>query len=245
MRHAALALSALWLAPALARAVDGVIEINHEKAIAGDPSSLDPPDYPILLRAPGSYQLTSDLAVPAGKDGIIVQAPGVTIDLHGFGVRGSEGCDPGACSPSLSGSGVLGLDIFGGGTPTVRNGRVSGFGASCIDLGGGRVEDVEVSSCGEHGIHMRAGAGIPGMVFGCHVSNTAASSIVLEAGGLYRDNVMRDAGLKSASPTIVGGTATGGNLCDDGRCSSAPTQRTVHRRSPPVIRASTWRRAGS
>jgi len=216
---------ALCLLPASVLASDGVIELNHATALAGDPAVFDPAGYPILIRAPGSYRLTSDLAVPAGTDGIMVQASQVQIDLNGFTVRGAEACFPGSCQPSLAGSGIIGMPAFGGDAPTVRNGGVSNFGASCIDLAGGRIEDVRIVSCGEHGVHMRNLSSNPGTVLGSYISDTARSSIVFEAGGLYRDNQALRAGLASPSPTIIGGTATGGNLCDDGACSRRGVRR--------------------
>jgi hypothetical protein len=179
MRVNGLVLGALLAVPTALQAGDGVIELNDAMALAGDLAAFDPPRYPILIRTPGSYRLTSTLSVPLGTTGIIIQAPQVDIDLNGFTLRGSEDCFPGSCRPSLAGSGILGMPIFGGGVATVRNGGVSNFGASCIDLTGGRVEDVRVSSCGEHGIHMRnLGGNDPAMIFRCAISDTANSSIV-------------------------------------------------------------------
>lgn len=77
-----LAAIALCLLPASAFATDGVIELNHAKALAGDPT-LFPPDaagYPIEIRNPGSYRLTSDLAVTPGANGILLMAANVHID---------------------------------------------------------------------------------------------------------------------------------------------------------------------
>jgi hypothetical protein len=63
------------------------------------------------------------------------------------------------------------------------------------------------------------------MVFRSSISDTGKASIVFEAGGLYRENVAVRAGLSKTGPTIVGGTATGGNLCDDGSCSRRGARR--------------------
>jgi hypothetical protein len=224
-----------WLAIALAfmpgslRAGDGVIELNHAKALAGDASVLPPDEagYPIEIRSPGSYRLTGDLIVPQGAHGILLMADLVHLDLNGFSVRGSEFCLPGFCQPANSTGGII-HDFGGGGfAVTVRNGVVSNFGGTCIQLrDGGRVEGVRVFSCGGHGIHLRSpGQGDPATAFGNYVSNTGESSLVFEGGGLFRDNVLLRSGLYFSNPTIVGGTATGGNFCDDGRCSRRGTRR--------------------
>lgn len=220
----------ICLVPASLLAQGGVIELNHAKALAGD-SSLIPPDdpgYPIEIRAPGSYRLTSDMQVPQGANGVVVAADLVNLDLNGFAIRGTELCFPGGCQPATTTSGIIHDSGGGGGFVTVRNGDVSNFGGSCIRLrDGGRVENVRILACGEHGIHLRAVffPSFPGTAFGNYITNTGNSSLVLEAGGVFRDNVMQNAGLNGAGPTIVGGTATGGNLCDDGRCSKRGWRR--------------------
>ena len=58
----ALTLASLGLAfcaPALA--VDGVIEINQARALAGGVTSGDTPGFPVIIDTAGSYTLTSDL----------------------------------------------------------------------------------------------------------------------------------------------------------------------------------------
>src|SRR5581483_7661707 len=44
-----------------ARAVDGVIEINHARALAGGVTASDLPGYPITIDQSGSYRLTGNL----------------------------------------------------------------------------------------------------------------------------------------------------------------------------------------
>ena len=61
-----LALTAVFLSTAGApvHAVDGLIEINHAKALAGGVSPGDLGGYPVTIDAPGSYILTGDLNAP-------------------------------------------------------------------------------------------------------------------------------------------------------------------------------------
>ena len=52
--------------PALA--VDGVIEINQARAMAGGITAGDNPGFPVNLTESGSYRLTSDLTVAPSFD---------------------------------------------------------------------------------------------------------------------------------------------------------------------------------
>ena len=46
-----------------AAAVDGVIEINQAKALAGGVTTTDAAGFPVTLDASGSYRLTGDLTL--------------------------------------------------------------------------------------------------------------------------------------------------------------------------------------
>jgi parallel beta-helix repeat protein len=110
---AVLAAAAMLLGlAAAAGAVDGTIEINQAKVLAAG-------GFPFVIASSGSYRLTSNLTVPAGKIGIQVTAgppAGVTIDLNGFSIIG-----PGASS------GPDGISDGPITTMTVENGSVTGF----------------------------------------------------------------------------------------------------------------------
>ena len=74
-----------------ARAVDGVIEINQSRALAGGVTAGDGPGYPIFLNTPGSYRLTSDLFASLNNTGIQMAADNITLDLNGFTLYGGGG----------------------------------------------------------------------------------------------------------------------------------------------------------
>ena len=80
------------LALALARpalAVDGVIEINQTRAVAGGVTAGDTAGFPVTISASGSYRLTSDLQVGTSANfGITIGAADVTLDLNGFNIVG-------------------------------------------------------------------------------------------------------------------------------------------------------------
>jgi len=129
-----------WIAvgaviPALA--VDGVIEINQPKALAGSITAGDNPGFPVFITQPGSYRLTSDLDPPDDVDGINIMSPNVTLDLNGF---------------SIFGGGEMGSSdgiVFSDANIEIRNGTVRGFlhhgifGAS-VNSRNTRVIDVRV-----------------------------------------------------------------------------------------------------
>jgi hypothetical protein len=85
---ALLAVAALTATPAFAI---GETEITHGKALAGNVTAGDTAGYPVTLSRGGAYELGSDLLVTDGNMGILVTAPGVTIDLNGFTLHGRTG----------------------------------------------------------------------------------------------------------------------------------------------------------
>ena len=135
--------------------------------------------FPYKITKSGSYKLTSNLVVPAGKDGIDVMAPDVTIDLNGFGIIGQVECtddSPAVCPAASSGIGIASV----GATPETRfpdvkvlNGFVRGMGAQGIFLtgDGSLVEKVSVRS--------NAGAGmiVAGMVLNSSAIGNGSNGI--------------------------------------------------------------------
>jgi parallel beta-helix repeat protein len=101
------------------------------------------PGNEIIITTPGSYYLSSDLAV--GKaDGIRVDASDVTIDLQGFRIHRTT-------SPGTG----HGVRIVGAHDAAIRNGSIRGFAygiRAAQDSNGCRVEKVAVSSCSFAGI---------------------------------------------------------------------------------------------
>jgi hypothetical protein len=87
------------------------------------------------ITQPGSYYLTGELVVPAGRSGIVVESSGVTIDLNGFRITGQGG--------SVDG-------IFAGGATvanlTIRDGSITLMGDDGIDAAVTRVRIENVSS---------------------------------------------------------------------------------------------------
>ncbi len=113
-------------------------------------------DSVFRISQPGSYYLTGDVNVPAGKRGIEIDADGVTIDLSGFTVSGVQGSLHGVCFSSSPRRRVV-----------LRDGHVTGMGGNGVDLAGSGgdgsqawdlvLENVTVTGSGSTGIRMLAG----------------------------------------------------------------------------------------
>lgn len=133
MRRLALSLFlALLLSTPLA-AVDGVIEINQAKALAGGVTPGDTPGFPVIIDQPGSYRLTGDLTVDEVElDAINVRAENVTLDLNGFSILGPLSCTYSEstlnCTPEASGnSNGDGIKVQQGNLAVI-NGTIRGMG---------------------------------------------------------------------------------------------------------------------
>ena len=82
-----LALS-LWLAPRV-EAVDGVVLIDQNRALAGNVTPGDFPGFPVTISRPGSYRLSGNLEVTDPDiTAIEITADHVTLDLNGFSIQG-------------------------------------------------------------------------------------------------------------------------------------------------------------
>jgi hypothetical protein len=160
-----------WLAPVLLcaglssnmYAVDGVVLIDQNRALAGNVTPGDTPGFPVTISVAGSYRLAGNLTVPdTNTTAILVTADNVTIDLNGFSIVGPTVCVGAplgpvtSCSPTGTGAGVDG-GLHS--SITVVNGSVRGMGQAGIILrgNGGSVEKVHADSNGSLGIGVTNG----------------------------------------------------------------------------------------
>jgi parallel beta-helix repeat protein len=168
-------------APACALAQNGVVQIN-QSAISVSGLNRSAGGFPYTILQSGSYQLTSNLTVPANANGIVISASNVTLDLNGFSITNNT------CSNNCNSSAVtdVGVQQFG---VTIRNGNIFGFGNG-INLNattGTLVEKVRVQSAANIGMQVSdsftikdcaaLGNGGDGIVVGNHgiVSGTLAN----------------------------------------------------------------------
>lgn len=200
---------ALLLVPAVpALAVDGVIEINQARALAGSGAG-DAPGFPVTLSAAGSYRLTGNLEVDTlDTTAIAVDADDVSIDLNGFVIRNRTPCRPDC---GAAGSGV-GVDASGRENLAVSNGTIIGMGNAAVLSGDdsqvsrlrvignggagivvgdrGSVRDSTVDGAGGVGIQ----TGSNGGVFASAVAGTGSQGIRMGQGSTVAGSRIQNAG---------------------------------------------------
>jgi hypothetical protein len=228
------ALLAGLFAATAAEAVDGGIEINPAKALAGGVTSGDTAGFPVTISQAGSYRLTSSLDLtgqpsPENVTAIQVLANRVTIDLNGFAIEGSTSCTglPDGCTPN-AGSGVGIQAEPGAHWTTITNGAIRGLGSTGISLlQYGRIESVTVADNRLAGISALGGALVRGcraiqnggagvsvgsdpVIEGNVVLNNAGSGLVVAGGGALRGNSIaqnKSYGVETGSGTVLLGNA--------------------------------------
>lgn len=150
------------LTQAPARAVDGVVEIDQARAIAGAVTPGDAPGFPVSITEQGSYRLTGslDVGTAAGAENLTaieILASFVTLDLNGFALVGPTACvgsPVASCSPLGTGDGI---DSRTANAVTITRGSVHGFGDAGIDAGNATVEGVQAFGNGRRGIALHSG----------------------------------------------------------------------------------------
>jgi hypothetical protein len=137
------------------------------------PSTLPGATTLIRITEPGSYYLTGNLVVPADKNGIVIAASNVTIDLSGFTISGLAGSENGIIhdgglrtnirihNGSIANMGYRGIDLATFGVYPPHHTSVERISISnCTDLGmyfnDGVIRDCRVVECGSFGIYGHA-----------------------------------------------------------------------------------------
>ncbi len=191
-----------WAAPAWA--VDGVIEINEARVLAGGITVADGPGYPATIGSPGSYRLTGELSVSGANETVVaITTSDVTLDLNGFTIRCLFLFTP--CAGNGSGNGIRAS--AGTSNVTIRNGTVRDMGASGLFLEErARVENVTAIANGDFGIKV----GFDGIVAGSIVAENLGAGIFAAPGSRVEANVVvgnrSGVGAGGAGVLIVGNT---------------------------------------
>lgn len=207
-----------------ARAVDGVVLIDQQHALAGNVTPGDAPGFPVTISLPGIYKLSSNLTVPnADTSAIVITADSVTIDLNGFSILGpvscpsdgqhaTTGCSVGgvACPGGFCGFGI-GIDSGYAGRLNTRvvNGAVNGMGNIGIYLDrNSRVEGVNVTSNGRSGIYTSGGE-IRDVLLRANGSYgiVTSGSIIVNTRALFNGGI----GIYCSSTTYIHGSIIEGN----------------------------------
>jgi hypothetical protein len=207
-----LSLYALFVAGSVATlfAVDGVILIDQNRALAGNVTPGDAPGFPVTITQPGSYRLSGNLTVPADASGIVIQADHVTLDLNGFRLAGDG--TGGVFGVATLDNNDLGLNRVG---VTVRNGTitnfVSGIVLSVSGASGDRSSEVrDIRAIGNriNGIAVGDNAMVTGSFAVSNVVGILAGQNAIVSGNTATANTQR--GFVIDCPgTVVGNIATG------------------------------------
>jgi len=142
-----------------------------------------------VIHQRGNYYLTGDIVATAGKHGIQINAPDVTIDLNGFTLIGTGEAD-------RHGITLLNDDGGDGANLSVRNGRIRNWSGAIqyFSRGAGVLEDLQIENC-RYGIHLSEAL----RVSRCQVMGNGASrgGIVLN----YGNSFVQDCRVKGLSST--------------------------------------------
>jgi hypothetical protein len=235
-------------------AVDGVVLIDQNRALAGNVTPGDTPGFPVTISQPGSYRLSGNLTVPDSlTTAVQITANDVTLDLNGFSIIGPTVCTPNPTMCNFSGGGVgvhAGSFTVGVVAPNgvkVMNGTVRGMGFHGVRLIGNQtvVERVIAHSNGGPGIVVGdgsvidsvaslngSGAALVGaIVRGSTAVENATVGIFLRNNGVASGNVANangSDGLRVTTGTAVGNTANNNKgFGIDAACPSSITGNTV------------------
>src|SRR5262245_61882258 len=100
--------------PISSYAVDGVVLIDQDRALAGNVTFGDAPGFPVTISQSGSYRLSGNLTV-ANADTTVIQitADSVTLDLNGFSIIGPAICVAGPATTCLAAGKGIGVQVGG------------------------------------------------------------------------------------------------------------------------------------
>lgn len=190
-------------------AADGQTVINQSRVKAGNVTPGDAAGFPVTLSRSGSYVLSGNLTVPANKDGIVIAANDVTIDLNGFKITGSRtGID------ITVNDGITDSDVNRSGTD-IRNGTIANFsfGIRLYASTDNRVEQIHARDNIFVGIQLGMNSLVSGNIASGSQSGIFAGSKSLVTGNITHDNSFY--GIITDCPSNVLGNTAASNFYDD------------------------------
>jgi parallel beta-helix repeat protein len=158
------------------------------------------------ITQPGSYYLTGNVSGVSGRNGIVISASDVTLDLAGFELLGVAGSLSGVAAPGGSGFKCI----------TVMNGAVRAWGAHGVDLlnngpNYSRIIDVRAADNAQYGLRLRS----DGQIIRCTSSANGNTGIAVQSNCTVRDCVstLNGAnGIESGYGCSISGCSAQGNL---------------------------------
>ncbi len=174
------------------QASDGALEINQTCAVETGCFAGDAAGYPVTISAPGSYRLTSNLAIATDVNGVEISSSNVTLDLGGFEVAGPGACTgTGAtlsCGSVGSGVGIVGFEVLSAVTirnGVVRNMRLDGVGVGGTGSLGVRIEGITARHNARLGISGQDGV----LARNCMAIENGGNGFDLDAGSIVESSV--------------------------------------------------------
>lgn len=208
MTHIAVVMAIGLMLGSSAAAIDGAIEINQVRAIAGGVTPGDTPGFPVTIAAPGSFVLTGGLTAPPNGLPLLSiaiappAAPGqhVAIDLHGFVLNNAA--NPGAAVIAFTGPAPREV--------VIRNGTLIGGNEGFQAAGGGRkvvLEDVQIGNSALNGVHLSSVENI--VIRRCVITASGGNGILIDSpGGVGLHGTIEENLIKG---TILGGIVVAAN----------------------------------
>jgi hypothetical protein len=178
------------------------VVITQAKANAGNVTPGDTQGYPVTISQPGSYKLGSNLAVPAGKDGIVINNFDVTINFNGFRMH-------------VSGAALNGI-VGNFDTTTIKNGVIAGFtGNAILGMSYWTVENMKILVNGGDGIRLANSSFVKNSI----VNRNIGYGVFCEHECLVEGNVITRNGhgdiLQLRGVTMRSGTVLGNTIANN------------------------------
>lgn len=213
---------AAWLVGGLAStalAVDGVVLIDQNRALAGGVTPGDTPGFPVVINQPGIYKLSSNLVVPnENTTAILINVDNVSIDLNGFAILGPNDCPTDTvhvAQPCTRPGTGMGIDA-GTGTPLVvnntriSNGTIDGMGNIGIFANvNARIERMNITNNGSNGINTFGGMVVDTLVRGNGDTGILTTGAIITGS---RSLFNRGYGIRTQSGSILSGNIVSTNL---------------------------------
>lgn len=182
-----------------------------------------PSDFPLILDRPGRYRLSSDLDVPAGRSGIRITVPGVTLDLDGHSIRGPVLCSPEPQELDCDGTprrAIVGVQVDAA-DARILNGQVRGFAGLGLQLtASASVQDLLLADNAAGGLHANTSANQPVHLLRVQALRNGGDGFWVQTGRIEASAARRNAGMGFATGALVvlqdsraqGNLARGGDL---------------------------------
>lgn len=180
-----------------------------------------------VISQPGSYYLTADLIVTAGKSGILVQTSNVTIDLNGYAIRGGTGSVSGIVGTGVSRVSIRNGSISASGLSTgsgisltppntfpqgiiLQDLVISQFTVDGIEIGSGSITNCIVERCGSDGASLTS-ISAESTISRCVFNNNSGFGMNMYNGTVTETSASNNTstGISVSTGTVLGCTATG------------------------------------